>query len=73
MRLKLATYVCSLSLCRYPLRPWRCPARVARNLSGWDQLRGGRSETAQMLALFVEKVVDVRPVLLYLKVVDIQT
>jgi len=28
---------------------------------------------AQMLALFVEKVVDVKPVLLYLKVVDIQT
>jgi len=26
-----------------------------------------------MLALFVEKVVDVEPVLLYLKVVDIQT
>jgi hypothetical protein len=48
-------------------------ARIARNLSGWDQLGGGRSETAQMLALFVEKVVDVKPVLLYLKVVDSET
>jgi hypothetical protein len=73
MRLKLATYVCSLSLCRYPLRPWRCPARIARNLSGWDQLGGGRSEAAPMLALFVKKLLHVMPVLLYLKVVDIHT
>jgi hypothetical protein len=62
MRLKLATYVRSLSLCLYPLRPWRCPARIARNLSGWDQLGGGRSETAPMLALFVKKLQDVTAV-----------
>lgn len=73
MCLKLATYVCSLSLCHYPLRPWRCPERIARNLSGWDQLGGGRSETAQMRALFVKKLLGVKPVLLYLKVVDSET